>query len=163
MPRLCPDGAARDGMCLYADRKFSGKHVCVDSDVPVRRRFQLNDKVSSVKLIGDMRVRFYKHRQYRGRGVLIEGGVERPGRNTERQIFVVACFAARAPGATWAGHNPRFVDENAAGTKFEPRPNQAYRGPARVCSYDHWDYQGEGWCFSGDHCDFSVLGIDNRV
>ena len=60
-------------------------------------------KVSSVMLIGAMRVRFYEHRQYRGRSILIEGGVERPGRNTERQILVVACFAARAPGATWAG------------------------------------------------------------
>ncbi|MDH3638276.1 MAG: peptidase inhibitor family I36 protein [Gammaproteobacteria bacterium] len=88
-------GATRDGVCLYEHGNFSGKYACVDFDVPALRRLDLNDKVSSVKLTGDVRARFHEHREYGGRSVLIEQGCASLGREAQRQILVVSDSSRR--------------------------------------------------------------------
>lgn len=162
--------AARDGVCLYEDRNFSGKHVCVDFDVPALSSMKLNDEVSSVKLIGDVRVRFYEHGDYRGRSVLIERDVERLGQKLNDQFSSLRIFPGEGirdyldwDDGVAARHGPKFVDEPKGGRESSQHRSRPSREAPRVCLYDHWDYQGREWCFADDHGDFTVLGLDNRV
>ncbi len=170
--------SAKGVVCLYKNPDFQGDHICHDGDVLNFNNIRLNDAVSSIKLYGDARIRFYEHAGFGGRSVLVQDDVERLGPRLDDQFSSMQFVAEnhrnyeywdddemrRRPGPAAGYWRRRGQDD--LGAPLSPRWQRqggADRGAAGVCVYEHWDYKGWERCFSEGHPNFRELDIDNLV
>ncbi len=176
---LIPLMASAEGVvCLYKNPNFQGDHICHDGDVMNFANIHLNDAVSSVKLYGEARVRFYEHAGLGGRSVLVQDDVERLGPRLDDQFSSMQFVSAdRRDYQYWDDDETRGRPETAAGywrrrgqddlgapySQSWQRRRGADRGVAGVCVYEHWDFKGWERCFAEGHPNFRELGIDNLV
>ncbi|WP_429840833.1 beta/gamma crystallin-related protein [Brevibacillus sp. FIR094] len=66
----------KDGVWLYADSNYQGKNIRVDTHNPnigVYSPINMNDLVSSVRIVGSYEVILYEHMNFQGRSIKLTG------------------------------------------------------------------------------------------
>lgn len=143
----------RAGVCFYADTDYRGESFCVnagESLANVGGRY--NDKISSVRVFGGVRVVVFEHGNFEGAGRTITGDVPNLGDWNDRISSFQASGARQYQGRYGGQHG-------AVGSASQASPG--------VCFFMDANYGGESYCVSagesqaylGDHFNDKVSSI----
>jgi len=65
----------RSGVCFYEDKDFGGRYFCSPPGSAVEIPRDMNDKISSVRLLGDAVVTLYKDDRFRGDSRVVQSDI----------------------------------------------------------------------------------------
>lgn len=120
----------RAGACFYEDSNFRGDYFCISSGEDVRQMpREMNDRISSVQIIGNASVVVYRDSRFRGQSARFDGDV----RNLKREGWNDLVSSIRVTGSFGGGIRPPW-DQNAG----LPREG--------ACFYTEANFRGQQFC-----------------
>jgi hypothetical protein len=139
----------RDQVCVYEHADFRGWEQCFDPGDAVRDLSDRRNKISSVRVRDGGQITLYEMPQFGGRDVTIDRDV-----SDLRSL----------PGWNDQADSVRVGGGGGGGWRDGPGRDNDDRG-ARVCVYEHVNYQGKSQCFrdGDDESDLTRIGWNDGI
>lgn len=144
----------RSGVCFYENPNFAGRYFCAsigDSTPMVPEG--MNDRISSIRVLGDAEVAVYKDRDFRGESRIVRHDLRdlrEAGLNDRISSFRVSA------GGEWEGRSEGGDGEMRWGHPRVPRSG--------VCFYEHPNFGGRYFCAAvGDSAPMVPGGMNDRI
>ncbi len=129
-PRFGQGPQPRAGACFYEDANFRGDYFCVTAGEEVRQMpADMNDRISSIRLVGNATAVVYRDSRFRGQSARFEGDV----RNLKREGWNDLVSSIRVSGSLFGGVRPPWAPGNGM-----PREG--------ACFYSEANFRGQSFC-----------------
>lgn len=121
----------RAGACFFEDANFRGEYFCVDAGEDVRQLSrEMNDRISSIRVIGNATVVVYRDSRFRGESARFEGDV----RNLKREGWNDLVSSIRVGRSLFGG---------GVRPPWQPGGGMPREG---ACFYSDADFRGRSFC-----------------
>jgi hypothetical protein len=137
-PRWGQDELPRAGACFYQDSNFRGMYFCVRQGESLDRvPGGINDKISSIRLLGNVDVVVFKDSRFRGQSARFSSDV----RNLQREGWNDLISSMRVGNSSWAGGR----GDGGGGPRLPVWGNDNMPREG-ACFYSEPEFRGQRFC-----------------
>ncbi|GEM_PF-2363399 len=148
-------------VCLYEEPHYQGGERCFTEDQANFKFLGINDRISSLRIKGDIQVQLYQHADYQGISRTYANNTPSFDEQMDKQFSSLKILSLE----TTAGNVCLYGEPHFQGWEkcfIEDQPNFAYlrindqaaslkvMGPVQVKLYEHADYQGFSYTYTQD-------------